>query len=69
MRVSHPLSDQLQFLLLKIVHTIGGIGEAPFVIKGRVNKNKFTPMIDSGSSGTIIMTKDMKDILRTDVLF
>ena len=49
------------------VHTIGAIGESPFVIKGRINNNRFTAMIDSGSPLIIFAAKDLKDIFRTDV--
>ena len=53
----------------KIVLTIGGIGEAPFVMKRQTNNNKVTAMTDSGSQVTISTTEYSKDILRTDVLF
>ena len=52
----------------KIVFTISGIGEATFVMKGRINSNKITARVDSGSLVTIFTVKDLKDILRTDVI-
>ena len=36
---------------------------------GRINNEKITAMIDFGSLVTIITTKDLKDILCTDVIF
>ena len=38
-------------------------------MKGSMKNNKFTAKIDSDSPVTIITTKDLKDNLRTDVLF
>ena len=53
----------------KTVSTIVGNGETPFNMKGRVNNNKFSTKISSGSLVTIFTTKEMKDILRSGVLF
>ena len=44
----------------KIVLTIGGSWEAPFVLNGRINHNNITAMIDSGLPVTIFTTQDLK---------
>ena len=50
-----------------IVLTTLGIGEAPFLMKK--NKINFTAKIDFVSPVTIFTTKDLKEILETNVLF
>ena len=49
--------------------TVSGVGDASFIMKGRIKHNEFKAMIDSGSSVTTLATKDLKNIHRTDVLF
>ena len=44
-------------------------GIPPFVLKGRINKQPFTTMIDSGSPFTIFTLDDVRKILKTDVIF
>ena len=53
----------------QVVLAIGGVGEAPFIKKGRLNINKLTANIDSCSPVTIFTTKNLKDILSIDALF
>ena len=48
---------------------IDGGGSPPFMMKGRINKKKFCPMIDSGSPVTIIGFDELRKILQYDVLF
>ena len=42
---------------------IGGNGEEPFVMKGKIKNNQFTAMIDSGSPVAIFTPKNLKEIL------
>ena len=46
-----------------------GAGNQPFVLKGRINKDPFNTMIDSGSPITIFTQADLIQILKVDVIF
>ena len=53
----------------KAVLSIDGQGTTPFMMKGKLNKNKFNLMIDSGSPVTIIEQEELRKILKYNVLF
>ena len=48
---------------------IDGSGSPPFMMKGKINRNKFCLMIDSGSPVTIISRDELQKILQYEVLF
>ena len=52
-----------------IVLTIESIGEAPFVMEGKMNIIELTARINSGWPVTVFTTEDLKQFLCTNVLF
>ena len=52
-----------------IVLHVNGVGVKPFVLKGKINKQQFSTMIDSGSPITIFTKEDLCQILKTDLIF
>ena len=52
-----------------VVLRLDGTGVPPFVLKGRINKQLFTTMIDSGSPITIFTRDDVRKVLKSDVIF
>ena len=48
---------------------IGGKEDQPFVLKGKINNQNFTTMIDSGSPITIFTPADLRELLKVDVIF
>ena len=48
---------------------IGGNGQQPFIMKGKINNQTFATMIDSGSPITIFTQDDLRKILKVDVIF
>ena len=51
-----------------IFHIVG-IGNQPFIMKGKMNNQAFSTMIDSGSSITIFTQADPRDMLKVDLIF
>ena len=47
----------------------GGNGAPPFMLKGKLNKLPFTTKIDSGSRITIFTKEDVRNILKSDLVF
>ena len=52
-----------------LVLHVSGAGNQPFVLKGKINKEPFKTMIDSGSPITIFTQEDLRKILKVDVIF
>ena len=48
---------------------IGGNGQQPFILKGKINNQIFATMIDSGSPITIFTQDDLRKTLKVDVIF
>ena len=48
---------------------IGGNGQQPFIMKGKVNNQAFATMIDSGSPTTIFTQDVLRNIMKVDVIF
>ena len=48
---------------------IGGDGNQPFIMKGKINNQAFATMIDSGSPIAIFTQADLRKILKLDVIF
>ena len=48
---------------------IGGNGQQPFIMKGKIHNQAFATMIDSGSPITIFTQDDLRKILKVDVIF
>ena len=53
----------------KLVLHVGGGGNEPFMMKGKINNESFKTMIDSGSPITIFTQTDLRRILKHDVIF
>ena len=53
----------------KTVLHVGGGGNQPFMMKGKINNESFTTMIDSGSPITIFTQTDQRRILKQAVIF
>ena len=47
---------------------IGADGTQPFIMKGKINKQTFSTMINSGSPITIFALADLREILKVDVM-
>ena len=47
---------------------IGGSDNQPFVMKGKINNQPFSTMIDSGSPITIFTQADLRELLKVDVI-
>ena len=52
-----------------VLHLEGKQGHPPFVMKGKITKQVFTTMIDSGSPISIFTQVDLMKLLRNDVIF
>ena len=52
-----------------VLHLAGNTGTPPFMLKGKINKQPFQTMIDSGSPITIFTKEDIRQITKSDVLF
>ena len=52
-----------------MVLTIGGWGDAPFVLKDIINIKNFTSLIETFPTVTLRIGKDLKEIQHTDKLF
>ena len=48
---------------------IDGSDNQPFVMKGKINNQPFTTMIDSGSPITIFTQADLRKVLKVDAIF
>ena len=48
---------------------LNGTGVSPFVLKGRINKQSFSVMIDSISPITIFTREDVRRLLKSDLIF
>ena len=48
---------------------IGGSDNPRFVMKGKINNQPFTTMIDSGSPITIFTEADLRELLKVDLIF
>ena len=48
---------------------IGGNGQQPLIMKGKINIQAFAKMIDSGSPITIFTQDDLRKFLKVDVIF
>ena len=48
---------------------VNGVGVKPFVMRGKINKQKFETMIDSGSPITIFTKEELCRLLKTDLIF
>ena len=53
----------------KMVLHVGGGGNQPFIMKGKINNESFTTMIDSGSPITIFTQIYLRRLLKQDVIF
>ena len=53
----------------KVVLHVGGGGNQPFMMKGKLNNESFTTMIDSGSPITLFTQTDLRRLLKQDVIF
>ena len=51
-----------------VLHLAGNTGTPPFMLKGKINKQPFQTMIDSGSPITIFTKEDIRQITKSDVL-
>ena len=60
---SNEMNDDIM-----VLH-VSGAGNQPFVLKGRINKEPFITMIDSGSPITMYKQADMRRILKVDLIF
>ena len=47
---------------------IGGNDNQPFVMKGKINNQPFTTMIDSGFPITMFTQADLRDLIKVDVI-
>ena len=52
----------------KKVVNVGGAGNQPFMMKGKMNNVPFTTMIDSGSPITIFTQVDLRNIIEQDLI-
>ena len=52
-----------------VFHFEGKQGHPTFVMKGKINKQPFTTMIDLSSPISVITQEDLRKLLRTDVSF
>ena len=48
---------------------VGGGGYQPFMMKGKLNNESLTTMIDSGSPNTIFTQTDLRRLLKQDLIF
>ena len=48
---------------------VSGAGKQPIVLKGKINKEPFKTMINSGSPITIFTQEDIRKVLKVDVIF
>ena len=53
----------------KMMLHVNESGNQPFVRKGKIHKESFTAMIESGSPSTIFTAADFRKILEVDVSF
>ena len=52
-----------------IVLHVNGLAAKPFVLKGKINKQNFSTIIDSTSPISVFTKQDLSRLLKTDLIF